>query len=163
MTVDTVTALWRTLGARRQLLVREFVSFGLVGATGFVVDVGLFNFFFADGQIVAKCISTTAAMVVTYLGNRYLAFAHRAGPDIARETVRFAGINVLVLLASLAVIGMVEYPLHLKGHLVVMNVVNVATIGVGTLVRFHYYRHFVFRYPSGPDSGSGSGPPDQAW
>jgi putative flippase GtrA len=130
-----------------RILLKEVTAFGLVGAVGFVIDVGLFNLFFDDGQIVAKTISTVAATTVTYFGNRYFSFSHRARTGIGRETSLFLGINVITLLFSLAVIGFFEYPLHFKHHLLVMNVVNIATIGVGTIFRFWSYKRFVFLHP----------------
>ncbi|MGH8963350.1 MAG: GtrA family protein [Jatrophihabitantaceae bacterium] len=130
-----------------RILFKEIAAFGVVGAIGFVIDVGLFNVFFQDGQIVAKCISTFAATVATYFGNRYFSFSHRARTGIGRETSIFFGINVVTLLFSIAVIGLFEYPLHFKHHLLVMNVVNIATIGLGTIFRFWSYKRFVFLHP----------------
>ena len=141
-----ITLLEHLRGSWR-ILLKEVTAFGLVGAVGFTLDIGLFNLFFHDGQIVAKCISTTVATIVTYFGNRYFSFSHRARSGIGRETSVFFGINVITLLFSLAVIGVFEYPLGFKHHLLVMNLVNLATIGVGTLFRFWSYKRFVFRNP----------------
>jgi putative flippase GtrA len=130
-----------------RILLKEVTAFGLVGAVGFVIDIGLFNVFFHDGQIIAKCISTTAATIVTYFGNRYLSFSHRARTGIGRETSVFFGINVLTLLFSLAVIALFEYPLGFKHHVLVMNMANLGTIAIGTLFRFWSYKRFVFLHP----------------
>jgi putative flippase GtrA len=130
-----------------RILLKEVAAFGLIGAIGFVIDVGLFNLFFNSGQIVAKCISTFAATAVTYFGNRYFSFSHRARTGIGRETSIFLGINVIALLFSLAAIALFEYPLHFKHHLLVMNAVNIATIGLGTIFRFWSYKRFVFLHP----------------
>jgi len=142
-----VATLRATLTSSWRILLKEIVAFGVVGGVGFVVDVGLFNVFFDDGQIVAKTISTTCATVVTYLGNRFFSFSHRARSGIGRETSIFFGINMIVLGISLAVIGVFEYPLHLKHHVFAMNVVNIATIGLGTVFRFWSYKRFVFLHP----------------
>ncbi len=135
-----VRASWR-------ILAKEIAAFGVVGAIGFVIDLTLFNLFFHDGQIVAKCISTTAAVVVTYVGNRYFSFSHRARTSIARETSLFFGINVTTLIFSLAMIGLFEYPFDYKSDRLVMNLVNLATIAIGTLFRFWSYKRFVFLHP----------------
>jgi putative flippase GtrA len=137
---DYVRNSWR-------ILLKEVAAFGAVGAVGFVIDVGLFNLFFDDGQIVAKCISTFAATAVTYFGNRYFSFSHRARTGVGRETSIFLGINVIALFFSIAIIGLFEYPLHFKHHLLVMNLVNIATIGIGTVFRFWSYKRFVFLHP----------------
>jgi putative flippase GtrA len=130
-----------------RILLKEVTAFGLVGIVGFVIDIGLFNVFFHDGQIIAKCISTTVATVVTYFGNRYFSFSHRARTGIGRETSVFFGINVITLIFSLVVIAIFEYPLGFKHHVLVMNVANLATIGIGTLFRFWSYKRFVFLHP----------------
>lgn len=130
-----------------RILLKEVTAFGLVGAVGFIIDIGLFNLFFHDGQIVAKCISTTAATIVTYFGNRYFSFSHRARSGIGRETSVFFSINVLTLLFSLAVIAIFEYPFGFKHHVLVMNLVNLGTIAIGTLFRFWSYKRFVFLHP----------------
>jgi putative flippase GtrA len=137
---EHVRSSWR-------ILLKEVAAFGLVGAVGFVIDVGLFNVFFNEGQVVAKTISTTAATAVTYVGNRYFSFSHRARTGIGRETSIFLGINITTLLFSLAVIGLFEYPFHLKHHVLQMNIVNIATIGIGTVFRFWSYKRFVFLHP----------------
>jgi putative flippase GtrA len=143
----TDNSLRTRLRSSWRILLKEVAAFGVVGAVGFVIDIGLFNLFFHDGQIVAKCISTSVAVVVTYFGNRYLSFSHRARTSVARETSLFFGINLIALIFSLVVIAIFEYPLGYKHHLVVMNLANVATIGIGTLFRFWSYKRFVFLHP----------------
>ena len=135
------------LSASGRILLKELAAFGLVGSIGLVVDVGLFNVFFHDGQVIAKMISTGVATVVTYIGNRYFSFSHRARSGIGRETSIFFGINLLVLGFSIGVISLAEYPLHLKHHLFAMNLVNIFSIGMGTIFRFWAYKRFVFLHP----------------
>lgn len=145
--VSYVASLSARLRSSWRILLKEIAAFGLVGAIGFVIDVGLFNVFFSQGQIVAKCISTFVATAVTYFGNRYFSFSHRARSGIGRETSIFLGINVVTLVASLLIIALFEYPLHYKHHVVAMNVVNIFTIVLGTLFRFWSYKRFVFLHP----------------
>ena len=137
---EHVRSSWR-------ILLKEIAAFGVVGAVGFAIDVTLFNVFFHDGQIVAKTISTVVATTVTYFGNRHFSFSHRARSGIGRETSIFLGINVITLIFSLLVIALFSYPLHFKPHLFAMHVVNIATIGIGTLFRFWSYKRFVFLHP----------------
>jgi putative flippase GtrA len=138
--LDHVRGSWR-------ILAKEIAAFGVVGAVGFVVDLALFNFFFHDGQIVAKSISTTVATGVTYVGNRNLSFSHRARSKLAREAGYFFLINLIALAGALVIIGIFSYPLHHKHDVLVMNVVNLFTIGLGTIFRFWAYKRFVFRHP----------------
>ncbi|HST46203.1 GtrA family protein [Jatrophihabitans sp.] len=138
--LDHVRGSWR-------ILVKELAAFGVVGAVGFLVDLALFNFFFDHGQIVAKTISTTVATAVTYVGNRNLSFSHRARSKLAREAGFFFLINLIALLVALVIIAIFSYPLHYKHHVLVMNVVNLFTIGLGTIFRFWAYKRFVFLHP----------------
>jgi putative flippase GtrA len=138
--LDHVRGSWR-------ILVKEIAAFGMVGAVGFVIDLALFNFFFDDGQIVAKSISTTVATAVTYVGNRNLSFSHRARSKLGREAGYFFLINLVALLVALVIIAIFSYPLHFKHHVLVMNVVNLFTIGLGTVFRFWAYKRFVFLHP----------------
>jgi putative flippase GtrA len=140
-------SLYQRLRSSWRILLKEVTAFGMVGAVGFVIDIGLFNLFFNQGQVLAKCISTTAAVIVTYLGNRYLSFSHRARTGLGREASYFFVINLIALAFSLAVIALFSYPLHFKHHLLVMNLVNIGTIGIGTLFRFWSYKRFVFLHP----------------
>lgn len=138
--LDHVRGSWR-------ILVKEIAAFGMVGAVGFVIDLALFNYFFDDGQIVAKSISTTVATAVTYVGNRNLSFSHRARSKLGREAGYFFLINLVALLVALVIIAIFSYPLHFKHHVLVMNVVNLFTIGLGTVFRFWAYKRFVFLHP----------------
>lgn len=138
--IDHIRGSWR-------ILVKEIAAFGVVGALGLIIDLGLFNLFFSDGQIIAKSISTTVATIVTYVGNRYLSFSHRARSKLSREAGFFFLINLIALVFSLVVIAVFSYPLHFKHHLLVMNVVNLFTIGMGTIFRFWAYKRFVFLHP----------------
>jgi putative flippase GtrA len=146
-TVTPHESLRERLRNTRRVLIKEITAFGIVGAIGFCVDIGLFNLFFSEGQIVAKTISTTVATAVTYVGNRYFSFSHRARTGLAREGSIFFGINIIALLMSLAIIGVFEYPLHFKHHLLVMNLVNLGTIALCTGFRFWAYKRFVFLHP----------------
>src|SRR5437879_518421 len=146
-TVSRIESLRTHIRISWRILLKELSAFGLVGAVGFVIDVTLFNLFFDQGQIIAKTISTAVATCVTYVGNRYFSFSHRARSGIGRETSIFFSINLVTLAVSLAIIGFAEYPLHFKHHVFAMNIVNIVTIGIGTVFRFWSYKRFVFLHP----------------
>src|SRR3978361_2046294 len=127
--IDYVRGSWR-------ILVKEIAAFGVVGAVGFVVDLALFNFFFP-----------AVPTVITYFGNRHVSFSHRARSKLGREAGYFFLINLIALVVALVIIGIFSYPLHYKHHVLVMNVVNLFTIGLGTIFRFWAYKRFVFLHP----------------
>ena len=146
-TTSRIQSLREHIRSSWRILLKEVSAFGLVGAIGFIIDISLFNLFFDNGQIIAKTISTTVATCVTYVGNRYFSFSHRARTGIGRETSIFFSINAIALVVSLAIIGFAEYPLHLKHQVVAMNLVNIGTIAIGTVFRFWSYKRFVFLHP----------------
>jgi putative flippase GtrA len=132
-----------------RLLAKEVAAFGFVGAISFVIDVGLFNVLLhkGAGPITAKVISTTLATTFAYFGNRHLSFSHRARTGLRREAAYFFLINLATLAGSLAVLAFFAYPLHYKFDKLVMNIVNLVTIGLGTIFRFDAYKRFVFLHP----------------
>ena len=90
------------------VVMREVVKFGAVGALAFVVDIGLFNllrFGLGDGgpledkPLTAKIISATCATVVAWLGNRVWTFRHRrrakAHHELALFVVFWWGLSLL--------------------------------------------------------------------
>ncbi|MCW2526128.1 MAG: conserved rane protein of unknown function [Pseudonocardiales bacterium] len=145
---DRLTGSWR-------LIVKEVAAFGLVGAVSFVIDFGLFNLFLhqGSGPIVSKVISTAVATTFAYFGNRFWSFSHRARTSLGREAAYFFLINLVTLVLSIAVLAFFAYPLHYKFDKFVMNVVNLATIALGTVVRFDAYKRFVFLHPDKVGAG----------
>lgn len=130
-----------------RILLKEITAFGFVGLAAFVVDIGIYNALAPHGWLKAKLVSTIVATSVAYIGNRYLSFSHRARSSIGRETSFFFGINIVVLVFSLLILGLFAYPLNQRHDHLVMNVVNLVTIALGTGVRFWGYKRFVFRHP----------------
>jgi putative flippase GtrA len=141
---DDVTNPRRRLSWR--LLVKELSAFGVVGAVCFVIDVGLFQLFYAHyelGAVTAKLLATLASMSVAFVGHRYWSFSHRARTGLQREYVRFALINGAALLLGLAVVWLVRYPLQQESALI-LQVANVGSIVLGTVLRYVGYRKWVF-------------------
>ena len=130
-----------------RILLKEVAAFGVIGAVSLVIDLGLFNLLLHHGALKAKCVSTIVATTAAYFGNRYWSFSHRARTSIGRETSFFFGTNLIVLVISELVLALFAYPLNQRQDHVVMNVVNLATIALGTGFRFWAYKRFVFLHP----------------
>ena len=127
-------------------LARELSAFGIVGAACFLLDVGLFQLLYASAGIdavTAKLVATLVSMTVAYAGHRYWSFSARARTGVRREYVRFALINAVTLLMGLAIVGFVRHGLEQDSALV-LQVANVASIVIGTVVRYLSYRRWVF-------------------
>jgi len=129
---------------------RELSAFGVVGAVCFVLEIGLFQAAYVSGidAVKAKLIATVVSTTVAYLGHRYWSFSARARIGMGREYVRFALINGLTLLLGLLIVGVVRHPLHQQDALV-LQIANVFSIGLGTIVRYLAYRRWVF--PAHPE------------
>jgi len=147
MTATRRTSLRDHLRSSWRILLKEITAFGLVGAIALVIDLGLFALLAPHGALKAKAVSTVAATVFAYFGNRYLSFSHRARTSIGRETTFFFGINLIALVFSELIIGFTVYVLDYAHDSVQVFVVNVLTIGLGTVFRFWAYKRFVFLHP----------------
>ena len=130
---------------------REMVKFGAVGALAFVVDIGVFNLLRVGGHfgldakpLTAKTISVFVATVVAWLGNRYWTFRHRRRASARREFALFAVMNAGGLAIALACLAFSHYVLGLRSALADNVAGNVVGLGLGTLFRFWAYRRLVF-------------------
>ncbi|MBI5160219.1 MAG: GtrA family protein [Micrococcales bacterium] len=132
----------------------QFTRFGLVGLVGLVVDVALFNLLlntvFAPervdgGPLLAKAVSTSAAIVCNWIGNRLWTFREHRGRQLWREGLEFALVSVGGLLIGLACLWLSHYVLGFTGRLADNIASNVVGLGLGTAFRFLLYRYWVFR------------------
>ncbi|MEN9710496.1 MAG: hypothetical protein RL441_488 [Actinomycetota bacterium] len=141
-----------TLIARLKRAMPEVSKFLTVGAVAYVVDVGLFNLLrfagegavLAEKPITAKAISTVAAILVAYFGNRTWTYGDRAGHHFSKELVLFFVVNGVAMLLSLGCLALSHYVLGFDSALADNISANIVGIGLGTLFRFFMYRRFVF-------------------
>jgi putative flippase GtrA len=130
-----------------RILLKELAAFGLIGAVALAIDISIFAWLAPSGAIKAKAISSTASTTFAYIGNRHLSFSHRARTGLGRETSFFFGINLITLVFSELVIALFVYPLGYAHGSGVVFLVNLVTIGIGTIFRFWTYKRFVFLHP----------------
>jgi putative flippase GtrA len=143
--VRPVEPISRLVGASRHR-VRELSAFGVVGASCFLIDVGLFQLLYAQvglGAVTSKFLATAVSMTTAYVGHRYWSFSHRARPGLRQEYERFLVINVGTLLLGLGIVAFVRYGLDQEAALV-LQIANVGSIVLGTLIRYLSYRRWVF-------------------
>ena len=141
-----------SLVQRARRAVPEVSKFLTVGAVAYVVDVGLFNLLrfagegavLAEKPITAKTISTIAAILVAYFGNKTWTYGDRGGHHLSKEIVLFFVINGAAMLLSLGCLAISHYVLQLDNALADNISANVIGIGLGTIFRFYCYRRFVF-------------------
>ncbi|PVZ94864.1 GtrA family protein [Amnibacterium flavum] len=127
-------------------------SFAAIGLLAFVVDIGVYNALrftvLDDKPIGAKVISVAVAMVVAWIGNRYLTFRDARNRPLWQEAGLFTLANLLGLGASAACLFTSHYLLGLTSPLADNISGNVIGLAIGTVVRFVAYRYVVF-----PDRG----------
>jgi putative flippase GtrA len=149
------------------VLVREMLKFGMVGAVAFVIDLGGYNVLvfgphllgmlgegrttgaLNDKPLTARIISATVATLVAWLGNRLWTFRHRRNRQVTHELALFVVFNVAAMVIAVVCLGFSRYVLDLHSQLS-DNVTNIVGIAIGTLFRFWAYRKFVFAGDSVP-------------
>lgn len=144
--VPLADAIRSRLSTTWRLLLKELSAFGVVGAVAFVIDIGMFQLLYVHagvGAVTAKLLATLLSVTVAYLGHRYWSFSHRARTGLRREYLLFVVVNGLTLLLNVGLIALVRYPLGQESALV-LQMVNVAGIALGTLIRYFSYRLWVF-------------------
>ena len=132
----------------------EVAKFGVVGAIGYVVQLGVQNALWPGhgvGPLTALVIAYAVATVVTFVGNRWWAFKHRKGAGLGPEAAQFIILNVVGIFIQ---IGIVYFVVHGLGHgdRLSYNIATIIGIGIGTMFRLFTYRKFVFRTPAAPAS-----------
>jgi putative flippase GtrA len=130
-------------------LIAELAKFGLVGGLAAVVDLGGAGYLHGAaglGPLSAKAISLSVAAVLSYLGNRFWTFRHRANHALLREWTVFLLLNAIGLVIAEATIGFTYYALGYHGSLA-FNLASVAGTGLGTIFRFWSYKKWVFIAP----------------
>jgi putative flippase GtrA len=168
--------LGRARGAL-DVLVREMLKFGVVGAVAFVIDLGGYNLLvfgphllgmfgqqstqgvLHDKPLTARIIAATVSTVVAWVGNRLWTFRHRRNRQAGQELALYLLFNVVAMVISVACLGISRYVFDLHTQLA-DNLTNIFGIVLGTLFRFWSYRKFVFAgmldeepaQPAGPDS-----------
>ena len=137
------------------LVARELVKFGVVGAVAYVVDVTVFNLLLfgvplgvdpalEDRPLTAKVASVAVATLVAWVGNRYWTFRRRRRASARRELALFAVMNVGGMLIALSCLGISHYVLGLTSPLADNISANVVGLALGTAFRFLAYRNWVF-------------------
>ena len=132
---------------------RQLARFGVVGALGFVTDVGSFNLLrFAGGEgplhdypLSAKVVSGTLATIVAWLGNRFWTFRNTRRDKAHHEFLLFAARrHHSGTLIAMGCLWISHYGLGFRSPLAD----NISANGVGlvlaTVFRFWAYRRHVF-------------------
>jgi putative flippase GtrA len=136
-----------------QDLGQEGLKYLIVGAGGFVIDVGVFNFLSiasTEGQLSLdpysiKAISFTLAVTFTYLVNSRWTFRKRnARPEGLSRILRYSLVNVVGLLITLIPLYVSRNVLGFTSLLADNISANVVGVGFAVVFRFTASRLWVF-------------------
>lgn len=142
-------------------LMTQLLRFGMVGGIGLIVDVAVFNLLrvtvlspevLHEGPVIAKVVSTSLAIILNWIGNRYWTFGPHRRPHALREGIEFGVVSIGGMLIGLACLWVSHYVLGYTSLLADNISSNVIGLALGTTFRFWLYRVWVFRpQPSGSE------------
>lgn len=137
----------------RAVLARQLMRFLLVGGVGLVVDIVVFNMlrttvlephFVAGGPVIAKVISTTLAIAVNWMGNRFWTFREQRRIDVVREGIEFGVVSVAGALIAVGCLWISHYLFGFTSLIADNLATNVVGLALGTAFRFALYRWWVY-------------------
>lgn len=131
--------------------IKEFIQFGLVGATAFVIDMGLFNLLqhgplgiLAGHANTANAVAASVATIYSWIMNRVWTYRGRTQENAGREAFLF-------FFANLCGIGITQFCLLFSHHILgltspLADNISAYVVGfaLGTAFRFVFYHYVVF-------------------
>ena len=131
--------------------VREFIQFGLVGATAFIVDMGLFNLLqhgplgiLAGHPNTAQFVAAVTATLYSWIANRLWTYRGRTQDNATREAILFFVANICGIAISQFCLLFTHDVLGLTSALADNIAVYVVGFVLGTAFRFFFYHYVVF-------------------
>ena len=151
--VDGGAAPASSLSLTQRLLawVREFIQFGMVGATAYVVDAGLFNLlqhgplgFLAGHPNTAQFLAAATATLYSWIANRLWTYRGRTRENATREAILFFFANACGIGISQFCLLFTHHILGFTSALADNIAVYVVGFSLGTAFRFFFYHYVVF-------------------
>ena len=131
--------------------VREFIQFGLVGATAFIVDAGLFNLLqhgplgiLAGHPNTAQFVAAVTATLYSWIANRLWTYRGRTRDNATREAILFFFANACGIGISQFCLLFTHHILGYTSALADNIAVYVVGFALGTAFRFYFYHYVVF-------------------
>ena len=142
----SITYIWERVA-------RYALKFGVVGAIGFAVNVGVFNLLrvgtfgtghFIQSPIGASLIAVTVSILFNWVGNRYWTFREHRRRNILLELLEYSVVSVGGMFFQVACLYISHYVLGFTSLLADNISSNFVGIGLGTVFRFFLYRYWVY-------------------
>ncbi|MGV9713486.1 GtrA family protein [Gordonia sp. NPDC003424] len=167
--IDELVARLPAPVRRLALKHNELIKFALVGGTTFVFDLAIFyllTFTILEAKpVVARVISGTAAMILSYVLNREWAFRNRGGRERSHEALLFfviSGIGVVLASAPLWLANNV-FDMRTSGNRLEIAVLDfVLGFVIGNLLQmaFRFWALRKFAFPEEKLRGAEAGSTD---
>ena len=148
---EAVPASSLSLAERLIAWVREFIQFGLVGATAFIVDAGLFNLLqhgplgiLAGHPNTAQFVAAVTATLYSWIANRLWTYRGRTRDNATREAILFFFANACGIGISQFCLLFTHHILGFTSALADNIAVYVVGFALGTAFRFFFYHYVVF-------------------
>jgi len=167
--VNPVRRVGAWIRARAALLAR----FGVVGALGVVVNLGVFNALRAgplgpdvavggsdDRVVTAKVIATIASIAFAWAAHRGWTFRGRRRHRPGKELLLFGAVNAAALVLEAGAVALTHHGLGWTSWMA-DNVSSLAGIGLGTIARYVGFTTWVFAPASSPVTTDADGSPEQ--
>lgn len=131
--------------------VREFIQFGMVGASAFIVDMGLFNLlqhgplgFLAGHPNTAQFLAAVTATLYSWIANRLWTYRGRTQANATREAILFFFANACGIGISQFCLLFTHHILGFTSALADNIAVYIVGFALGTAFRFFFYHYVVF-------------------
>ena len=148
--------LWNRALEWLQSRLGELARFGVVGATGVVVNLGVFNALWLgplsaeatvagddDRVVTAKVAATVVSVVFAWWAHRGWTFRGRRRHRPVTELLAFAGVNVFAIAIEAGLVYVTHHGLGWTS-LLANNLVSLVGIGLGTIARYIGFNALVF-------------------
>lgn len=133
----------------------QLSKFGLIGVANTVIDLGIYNLFiyFSDistGYLVSvfKSFSVLAAIINSYIWNKFWSFEKKEGKDVGEEFTQFLAVSLTGLLLNVGITSLVVNVIGAPTGISDKAWANIGALSASILVltwNFIGYKFFVFK------------------
>ncbi len=157
--LSILSALGIAIGYLLGKYIRSFFyqlsKFGLIGVANTVIDLGIYNLFiyFSDvssGYLISvfKSFSVLAAIINSYIWNKFWSFEKKEGKNIGEEFTQFLAVSLIGLLLNVGITSLVVNVIGTPASMNDKAWANVGGLTASILVltwNFVGYKFFVFK------------------
>lgn len=133
----------------------QLSKFGLIGVANTVVDLGIYNLFIylsdvSSGYLIAvfKCFSVLAAIINSYVWNKFWSFEKKETHNIGEEFTQFLMVSLVGLLLNVGITAFVVNMIGTPAGITEKAWANIGGLTASLLVltwNFVGYKFFVFK------------------